>query len=248
MVGKPGEIESLGQLGQGEPELVAQRTMTAQVDIEPGLRGGDLDVERLVRAAHPIRQHLRNGGRPVEARHQHRAGLDLDQLVATRRHEAHDHRLALAASMEGDAASPGAMGIDQIADRRLDAGALQCGHDLLALPFAVETRRHVLGGAAPAAGVERADRGNAGLGGRDDLDELAALAIDDGAHGFARQRIGNEDTAGRGLRDPVATLTKAIDGQNLIHGEPRRRIFSRLRFGDWHCSELGAERPLTDDR
>ena len=210
------------------------------IDIEPGLRGGDLDIERLVRAAHPIRQHLRDGGRPVEARRQHRAGLHGDQIMATRSHEADYHRLTLAAGMKGDAAAPDAMSIDQRGDRSSDAGALQRGHDLPALPFAIEPWCHVLSGTAPAASEERADRGDAGIGGRNDLDELAAFAIDHRAHGFARQSIGNEDAAGRRPRDAVPTLAQVVDGENFIHGELWRRIFSGLRLCGWHCSELGA--------
>jgi len=38
-----------------------------------------------------------------------------------------------------------------------------------------------------------------------------------------------------------------VDGQDFVHGELRRRIFSGLRLGDWHCSELGAGRPLAGD-
>ena len=78
--------------------------------------------------------------------------------------------------------------------------------------------------------------------------KLMALAIDHRTHGLARQRIGNEDAPGGGLHDAVALLTDAIDGENFIHGELRRRNFSGLRLGDWHCSELGAQSPLPDDR
>src|SRR5690606_28049564 len=131
--------------------------------------------------------------------------------------ETDDHRLTLTAGMEGDAAAAGAVGIYEIADRCLDAGAAQGGDDLLALPLAIETGRHMLGRAAAAAGEERADRGDAGIRRGDDLDELAAIAIDHGAHGLARQRIGNEDAAGGGLHDAVALLAKAIDRQDFIH-------------------------------
>ena len=206
--------------------------MAADIDIEPGFRGGDLDIERLVRAAHAVRQHQGDGRRAIEPRRQHRTGFDRNQIVAACRHEADDHRLALPAGMESDAASACAMGIDEIGDRRLDAGTAERGQDLLALPLAIEAGRHVLGRAAAAAGEERADRGDARIRRGDDLDELAALAIDDGTHGLARQRVGDEDAAGGGLHDAVALLAEAIDGENFIHGELRRRNFSRLRLGD----------------
>ena len=65
-----------------------ERAAAPDVDVEAGQRRRDVDVERLADAAQADRQHARRLERARHAGGENRAGLDLDDVMRARAHEA----------------------------------------------------------------------------------------------------------------------------------------------------------------
>ena len=102
------------------------------------------------------------GSAPSRILGQDRAAVDGDEVMRARGGKADfEHLMGAAARVKDDAAAAFAMGVDEIADRRVDAGLAQRRHDEIALPDAVRSARPVLQGAAAADAEMRADRRNA---------------------------------------------------------------------------------------
>ncbi len=166
VVGYARQIEPLRGLDELAPRGRIERPGAAKIEIEPAERRRRLDVERLAQAAQSAGERPRRGNRAVHRRAEQRAGVDGDDVVGARAHEAD----ALAAVL-GDArvkrrAPPAlAMRVDERADLGLDARALERANEAFALPLAVEARAHVLGRAAAANAEIGADgRGPLGAG------------------------------------------------------------------------------------
>ena len=113
-------------------------------------------------------------------------------------------RARAAPGMEHGAAAAFAVGIDEVVDRRIDAGLRQRVDHERALPVAVTRRRPMLHGAAAAGAEMRTDRRDA-LGARVlDPHQMAAVGMAGPGvdlDGLAGQRVGHEDRpAGRRRR------------------------------------------------
>ena len=209
MIGEACEIERVrcpGQLaGLGEFE----RSRSAEIDVEPLQGRGNADVERLHEAPQIAGERARGLDRAGHRGREQRAGVDRDDVVGTRAHEADlVGRPMGKAGVKGRPAPPCAMRVDQRPDARFDPGAPQGLDDEPALPLAVEGVGHVLRGAAPAA----AEPGAVGFGALrtfvHDLDEFGAPPREPYAGALARKRAGNGRAA---LRDAVAACVERHD-------------------------------------
>ena len=118
MDGKPRQIEPLGGGGELAPRQVVGRARAAQIEIEPAERRRRLDVERLADAAHRRGERVGGGNRAGEAGREQRAGVDGDDVVGARAHEADLLAAVDEARVEGRAAAALAMGVDQRARLR----------------------------------------------------------------------------------------------------------------------------------
>ena len=116
--------------------------------------------------------------RAVEALGQDRTAVDRDHMMRPRRGEADfEHVVGAAPGMKHGAAAAVAMGVDQLGDRRVDAGLAERIDDEAAFPGAVGSGRPMLQRAAAADAEVRADRRDA-LGARYfDGEELAAVGM-----------------------------------------------------------------------
>ena len=88
-----GEVELRGDENDVAPVPLRDRAMAAQVHVESGFSGGDLDVERLARGRQAFGERT---GDPRRALRQaglgDRAERDVHHVVAARRHIADAHR------------------------------------------------------------------------------------------------------------------------------------------------------------
>ena len=85
-------------------------------------------------------------------------GVDFDDLMRARLHEADPRSPGGGARVKSDAAPAGAVRVDQRRDFRRDAGVAQRRDDKAALPLTISVRRQRLHGAAAANRVMPADR------------------------------------------------------------------------------------------
>jgi len=131
---------------------------------------------------------------------------------------------AAASGVKHRAAAAVAMGIDQVADRRLDAGLAQRRHHELALPRAIRFGLPMLHGAAAADAEMRADRRNA-LGARlVDAKQLPPVGMAGNVldlDRLTRQRAEHENRLSTAIDDAVTALANAIDHEALNHVRPR---------------------------
>ncbi len=231
MVRHARQIEPVRGFDQLAPRRRVERPGAAQVEIEPAERRRRLNVERLVRAAQIRRERPRRGNRARHRRAEQRAGVDGDDVVSARAHEAD----ALAAVF-GDARVKGrappalAVRVDQGADLGLDARALERADEGFAFPFAIERRAHVLGRAA-AANAEIGADGLSPLGaGNENFAKTRALGAfhrDDRA--FAGQGAGNDRSV---VGDALAALVQGENRQcarRVIHAARHTGIRARRR-------------------
>ncbi len=223
VAGQPGEVALLRHLRQRRGERRREGAGAANVDIEPGVRRRDVNIERLHRGS----EHL--GDRPgrldsaAEPRRQHRTSVDRDQAVGAGGGEADlQHFVRAAPGMQDGAAAAVAMGIDQIADRRLEPGLLQRFDDETALPGAVTRRLPMLDGAAAAHAEMRTDRRNALRARRLDAQQMPPVGMAGDRldlDRFARQRAGHINRAVRAFGNPVAAVADLFD--HKVFGHPR---------------------------
>ena len=180
--------------------------------------------------ASPLRSRLSRGQRAAHLRAEQRAAVDGDDLMRTGAHEANLVGPGMGeAGVEGRPAPARAMRIDQLADLRPDAGALQRFDHQAALPRAVEFLRHVLRRAAAATAVPGADRlGSLGRS-RQRLDKLGLSAHEPDHGALAGQGAGNDrPVRGHALALGVESDDRKLFGR-LNHGERRSGIPSRPR-------------------
>ncbi len=163
--------------------------------------------------------------RAVEAFGQDRTAVDRDHVVRARRRKADfEHVVGAAPAMKHGAAAAVAMRVDQLGDRRLDAGLAQRLDDEAAFPGAVRRGRPMLQGAAAAGAEMWADRRDA-LGARlFDIEKVPSVGMTGPRldfDGFAGQRAGNVDRAVGTVGNSVAAMAERRDGQVLNHARPR---------------------------
>ncbi len=120
--------------------------------------------------------------------------------------------------MENGAAAAVAVGVEDVADFRRNAGVAQRHDDNLALPGKVGRRRPVLELAAAAHAEMGADGCDAGGARRLDPQQVAPVwmagpRVD--LHDLAGQRIGHVDGAGVRRGDAVAAGAETVDGETL---------------------------------
>ena len=219
VIGDAREIEPVRRARELLRLGARERPRAAKVDVEPGERCGDADVERFHHSPQIAAQRSRSRNRAGHAGAEQRAGVDCDDVVRARAHEADLVRLAMRkAGVEGCAAPAAPMRIDQLANLRRHALALERLDDEAALPCAIERSRHVLRGAAAAGAEPAADRLRAPGRRVQPLDELRApaLALDERA--LAGQGQGNDRSVG----GDAVSMRVERDDQNL---------FERLRHG-----------------
>src|SRR5262249_40894425 len=147
---------------------------------------------------------------------------DRHDVVRPRRREADLEDIALTTPrVEDGAAAAVTVSVDQVVNRRVEAGPRQRLKDEITFPFAIMRGRPVLQRAAAAGAEMRTDRRDP-VRARDlDADEVTAVRmagprVDRG--GFARQRIGHVDRSGRRLGDAVPALAETRDLQMFDHG------------------------------
>ncbi len=212
---------ALGEQRQRRGVGGGQRARAAHVDVEAGLGGGRLDVERLRRAGERFGDIPGGLDRAIEAGRKNRAAVDPDHVVRAQRGKADFENFARAAArMQHGAAAAVAVGVDQVADRRIEPGLAQRLDHQAALPGAVGRRRPVLHGAAAAGAEMRTDRRDALGARRVDGDQMTAVGMARprfDLDGLARQRVGHVDRTGRRLRDAVAAMADLGDEEALHH-------------------------------
>ena len=144
-------------------------------------------------------------------------------MRAHRRKADFEHVAPAAPGVERGPAAAGAMGVDQLADRRVDPGLLQGLDHEAALPGAIGTVGPMLGRAAAADAEMRADRRDA-LGARLEHRKQVTpvrMARDRlGLHPLTRQRVGHEHRPGWAGCDAVAAVTETGDGELFGHVVP----------------------------
>ena len=117
-----------------------------------------------------------------------------------------------------------AMGIDQVADRRLDSGLTQRRHDEVALPRAIRFGLPMLHGAAAADAEMRADRRDARGARRVDAEKLPPVGMARNALDLDRlagQRAEHENRLSPVVDDAIAAMADVIDHEALNHAAPR---------------------------
>ena len=113
-----------------------------------------------------------------------------------------------------------AMRVDQVRNGCLDASLRQRGDYEIAFPGPVWRVRPMLGGAAAANPEMRAKRRNAVGRGRCDAHQMAPVRVAGDRlhlHGFARQRVRNENVAIRRLGEAVGPMSHARNDNPLGH-------------------------------
>ena len=153
MQSQTGEIASDREVDQLFPQWLGQGAAAAQVAIEPFGGGCDLKIHRLVDAAQDMADAAREIGRGGKLRHQQRALVKVDEVVARRAHEAGTGIAVAMADMQRHPAAPGAVRVERSGNLGLKPRACQRSLDPLAFPAPNRFRRPVLDDAA-AAGAE----------------------------------------------------------------------------------------------
>src|SRR5213078_1276422 len=97
-----------------------ERTRAAHIDVEAGVRRGDLNVERLVRAERVL-QRPSGGDRARERGRQDRTSVDRDDVMGAISSEADLKYIVSAAPCMKDRAAPAlSVCVDQFPDRRVE--------------------------------------------------------------------------------------------------------------------------------
>ena len=214
-----------GNARQRRGQRSRQRARAPHVDIEAGVGRGDLDVQRLLGG----QEHF--GNRPcslqcvVETFGQNRATIDRDHVVRAGGGKADlENVMAAAPGVEHGAAAAGTMGVDQVADRRLDPRLAQRRHDEVALPRAIKFGLPMLHGAAAADAKMRTNRRDAFAARRVDAEQLPPVGVAGNVLDLDRlagQRPEHENRLRTALDDAVAAMADAIDHEALNHARPR---------------------------
>ena len=221
VTGQPREPVRLGEARERARALRRQRAGAAHVHVEPGVRRGHLDVERLLQCAERLGERPRGGQRAGKRGRQHRAFVDRDDVMRPPGREADFEHAAFAAPrMERGAPPPLAVRVDQFADRRVEARLPQRRDDQFMLPCAIARKIPVLRLAAAAHAEMRTERRDALRARGLDAQQMAAVRVAgrrlDLDH-LARQRVGHEHRPRRRVRDAVAAMAEARDGQPFGH-------------------------------
>ena len=155
-----------------------------------------------------------------------------DQLMRARGREADfEHVLGAAPRMEHDAAAAVAVRVDQLADRRLDAGLPQRFDDEVALPGAVGARSSQCCNAqppqTPKCGQIGAMRSALGFSTLRRCRRSGWPGTGFDFDGLARQRAGHVDRALGAVGDAVAAMAEPVDRQDA---QPRSASMKNSRL------------------
>ena len=222
---EPRHAERGGFAGEGA-ERGGARPHAFEHDIEaaPGLGRAH---PRLALAAEQRDQRLFQLGQARDdARRQHRADLDVDQLMRAGAAIAESEPLFAAAKRKRGAPAAAERHRPHRLHLRLEPARPQGGHDQLALPGEIGARLEMLERAAAANAEMRADRRDA-VGARlDHLDQAGAVAagLDLDCDELARQREGHEERAIGAVGHAVALRAEPRDPDLKLHGARRSGI------------------------
>ena len=221
MTRQPRQLVLRGDARQRGGRRGGQRSRSAQVDIEPVVGCGHLDVERLAHRLDRLGDRPGGGERAVERRREDRAAVDGDDLVRARRGEADLEHVALAAArMQHRAAAAFAMGVDQFVDRCVEPGLRQRLDDQAALPVAIARRGPMLERAAAADAEMRAHRRDPLRARLRDLDRQPAVGMAGPGFGFddlAGQRERHKHRPIGRIGDAVAAPSETRNRQTFDH-------------------------------
>ena len=128
MIGNTREITPLGGSHQLAHFAVGQLAGTPHIDVESAQRRRDLDVERLGEATQIGGDVARDIGGVVELRGEQRAGLDVDDVMRSRAHEA-DFLAGVGEEMrvKRRATTARAMGSTRRCEMKLTSQTMACG-------------------------------------------------------------------------------------------------------------------------
>jgi hypothetical protein len=132
--------------------------------------------------------------------------------------------MAAAPRMKHNAATAIAVRIDQIGDRRFDAGLTERGDDQVPFPSAISLGIQVLQGAAAANSEMPANRFDPLCARFFNVQEMSPVRL--ARHGFyldslAWQCTGDIDRSVGSLGDSITMLPESVDHQPLNHERPR---------------------------
>lgn len=129
-----------------------------------------------------------------------------------------------AAGVQHGSSATGAVRVNEIGYRRIEADKPQGLNNEIALPRSVAITIPMLHGAAPTHAKVRADRGDALRARGSDVQKAAPVWMASDLldiHGFARQRARDVNRAGGAGSNAVSPVAETIDEQALNHAAPR---------------------------
>jgi hypothetical protein len=229
MVRKAGEIMRHRNPDKGFGLGFAKGATAFEIDVETGRRRGDKNIEWFSGGGQGTRNRVGSGHGPVHRRGKQRAGVDFNDLMRARLHEAGGWPPLDIARVKSCAATPGAMRIGEVRDLIRQAGPPQGALDQIAFPSRVRVRRKRLHRAAAAVREIATERRDPMRACGQNLDQYAARTIDFGGNCFASQGIGDKDQAIRALRDAFPARAEPVDGEPRHHCENWLPVFGRNR-------------------
>ena len=228
MARQPRQSVLFGDFGQSGDQPGRHRAGAARIDIEAAFGGGDLDVERFAHRGQRLGDGPSGLERAVEMRVENRTAVDRHDVVRIGRREADiEHVVGAEPRVEGDAATAGAVGIDQRRDLALNSGLRQRRHHDVALPGAIAFGFPVLDRATAADAEMRTKRRDPLRAFAFDPDQSPAVGMVAGDRcdldGFAAQCVRHIDAFRADGRNTVAAMADVIDDEMLdvSHGAPR---------------------------
>ena len=215
-----------GDARQRRRQSRGQRARAAHIDVKAGIGRRHLDIERLLRRRQGFGDRPGGFQRAVEALGQDRAAVDGNDVMRAHRRKAdREHVMRAAPRVENRAPAAVAVSVDEIGDRRVDAGLTQCGRDQIALPGAVRSGLPVLQGAAAANAEMRADRRDALRARCFDGEELSPVGMAGQVLDFDASRPAacrHVDRAVGAVGDAVAAMADACRSASVLnHVRPR---------------------------
>ncbi len=159
MTGEPRQPAALGEPRERDRLRRGERARAAHVDVETGIAGGRLDVERLGGRAERLGDRPGGFERAAETGRQDRAVVDRDDVVAAGGREPDlKDVLGAAPGMEDRAPAALAMGVDDGVDGRVEPRIAQRRNHEVAFPGAIARGAPMLDRAAAADAEMRTDR------------------------------------------------------------------------------------------
>ena len=105
------ESKTIEIFNKPTPLSVAGRPKPAHITIDPAIRSGEMDIERLV-AIDDLRKARCQGRRIRERRHKNRTAFNRNEIMRAARHETSLGTTVFFSRMENDTATASAMRVD----------------------------------------------------------------------------------------------------------------------------------------